>query len=389
MSLSKLSEVAKFTSSILVTKAGKTFRGVGVVLESGGRTMLYTVKHVVDGAALLSFQGKNIASPDFRNVSSSCDPIVAMKFDDEKYEKDPPPSVQLMTREEIPYIQSLAFISPDDQGKSYTCVVPEFKICKDGTLQAIVNLKKGDSGSPCFSVLKDGSLRFCGVVSQGNPRNGGGNIISFCVHNGDLGADSSEDEVDAKLSVQQFNRVRRVKFASDRGRYDIDYKRMISFLEDKKELLESLRDWDDPIPFSDVRDCTPMDVAVEKYHTNNYVAPPDPVIVVERRGVDGGGDPPAAPEDEPGPGQGKKKRDAKARNKDKAYRKRALETMCALYSYLRLLYSERDSEAIFTVIAAGNLPPLDSREYVLTGDGRNWMVSNAPVDPDRNCGFLC
>jgi len=389
MSLDKLAEVAKTTSTLISVSAGRTSRGVGVVLTSGGRAMLYTVRHVINQSNLIQFQDQSVSSPDFRDVTSAADPLVAMKI-----EYDSAPFVELVTFEELEYIDFLAFISVSEvDGKNYTCIVPEFKVLKDGTLRAIVNLKKGDSGAPCFAILKDGSLRFCGVVSQGNPRDGGGNIISMCIHHGVLKADSSDDESEKALSVQQFNAVRRVKFASDStDRYDNTYAGMINYIRNNQELIETFKKWKTPISYDDILKKAPYDAIIERYHIDNYV-PQEPEQtaaavepVREERDQDEGAVGGADDAGGVGHAESKKyrKQDQKRRNKDKAYRKRAFDTMLALNAFLQGLYSQRDSKNIFEAIAMGNLPPLTDREYVITADGRDWMVSDVPMDPNHS-----
>jgi len=170
-----LMHLSEYTSILVAKdKAGKTVRGLGVVLNSAGATLLYSVRHVVADAALATFKTVQYSSPEFNKVTQSKDPLMAMKIATDLEA----PDIELLTKTEAFDVQQLVFINCSMDDKRFICFVPEFEI-RLGELQAVVNLRKGDSGGPCFAVLGSGIMRLCGVVSRGKPRGGGGNIISF------------------------------------------------------------------------------------------------------------------------------------------------------------------------------------------------------------------
>merc|ERR1719414_67983 len=175
MSLDTLTKIGEHVHEIVVQKPKGTVRGVCVALKSGGRSMLYTVKHVARNAELIMVNGNTYSTPNFEALTDASDPMVAMKFDDDKA-----PDVELLRPHEIGNIAALAVLTSDVDGEPKVNIVPDFSIHK-GSIQGAVDLMKGDSGSPCFSIMEDGNVRMCGVVVAGNPRRGGGNFIASCL----------------------------------------------------------------------------------------------------------------------------------------------------------------------------------------------------------------
>lgn len=366
-----LSNVSAHTAHVVSTNAKATVRGVGVVLNSGGRAMLYCVKHVVHGCQLLKFQSQNIANPEFRPLTNGDDPMVAMKIED----YDGAPEIELLTHSEVFDVAHLVFMNATADDK-YICIVHTWKQLS-GKLHASVNLRRGDSGGPCFAVLNDGTLRLCGVVSSGNPRRGGGNIISFCYHSGELSADSSEDEKSLG-DVAQFNRVRRVKFASDDPE------------EISSEALSDVHNY--LVKFEDEF----RELQYWKYHMTWEMMDEDPEMVQHKLSngnlddyrddddhhyrEDGAGDDAG----DTGGGKKSKRKDKKARSKDRAYRKRSFNSARVLREKLKLAYSRKDARIIFDTIMKGNIPRMAGRTFIMTTDGRNWIFADNPPNPDWN-----
>merc|ERR1712161_5901 len=150
------------------------------------------------GAELVKFSdGSSIANPDFRSVSPGVDPITAMKYTRPDH-NDVLCKVNLLKVAEINQVASLEFVNTDADNEKYTCSVPTFTVV-NSKLNAAVNLRHGDSGGPVFAVMVDGTMRLCGVISGGNPREGGGNIISFCYHSEAVIENADEDTVAHEL----------------------------------------------------------------------------------------------------------------------------------------------------------------------------------------------
>jgi hypothetical protein len=300
--------------------------------------------------------------------------MMAMKCDVEGA-----PEVDLITKDEAFNVSFLTFINVHDDGEKFICFVPEFKVLA-GKLHASVNLKHGDSGGPCFAILKNGEIRLCGVVSSGNPRRGGGNLITFCYHTGELSGNSSdEDDPNTLSAVTMFNKVRRVKFASDdpSKKDRICKSAVVDYLDGHSDEFRGMKDWTKKITWTMMKDDS--DDVAEAMHVADW-----PRIEQQRSDEkknddgsssdEGGGD---------GPPHSKKKgkrKDQKRRNKDRAYRKRAVGRAMRFGEKLKAVYSAKDAEAIFDTVMRGNVPQLSPRSFIVSTDGSNWVVSDEPQD---------
>lgn len=376
--LKTINAIAANVGIVLVDKSGCAKRGMGVLLRSANRTMLYSVRHVVERAKMITFLGESTSDPDFRVVGAGEDPIMAMKYEGEAV------NIDMLSKDEADDVQQLIFVNVMVNDKwevldRVICVVPKFSVRK-GKLHAAVNLRKGDSGGPCFAILSDGTVRFCGVVSQGNPRGGGGNIVSICYASDMLECNSSdEDSVGHGRTPRQFNRVRRNEFASQ----DVERKRYEDARNLNRLLASSQPTWDycasidgARLRWDDVRD---PEQAVEDYYNDH--------IERTRRDDDGaddnrnqGGD------DIPPDGKRKKKRDQKRRNKDKAARKRDhcdhVQRCALLREILTHVYSELDAKNIYTaIVCSGVVPKLDDSTFINYTDGHNFVLDNELPDP--------
>lgn len=361
MCVDELRAISSSTGRLLADKAGKTVGGLGVILSSGGRAMLYTVRHVVEGCKLVKFGSLTIADPDFRNITDASDPMVAMKV-----EVDDAPKVELLTRDEAYDVKHLVFINSTEEG-NFICVVPDFKLVL-GKLHATVNLRKGDSGGPCFAVLTSGELRLCGAVSQGNPRHGGGNIVSFCYHCGETNGNSSDE--DSLGAVTQFNRVRRVSFASD----DADSLRLSNceslndFIEDFRSDFEQIGNWARPIRWDDMK--LNNDDLGAFLHAANYAE--------ERRDDDRD----VSDNDDSGAVRQSSSKRRKSKRKDKAFRKERGLVARILVEKLKQVYSLNDCSAIFDALMSGNIPKLGPRKYLQRSQAGLWIISDSLPEPD-------
>jgi len=376
VSLKMINDIANNVGIVFVEQSGRTKRGMGVLLRSANRTMLYSVKHVVDRAKMVTFLGESTSDPDFRAVGAGDDPIMAMKYEGDAVQVD------MLSIEEVDDVKQLIFVNVvvDDAWEvldRVTCVVPKFTL-RNGKLYAAVNLRKGDSGGPCFATLSDGTVRFCGVVSQGNPRGGGGNIVSICYASDMLGGNSSDEEsVGHGRTPKQFNAVRRRHFSSqdaDKVRYD-NARHLNRFLVTSQDTWDYCASIDgECLAWEDVRD---PEQATEDYCDARTQRDGDE----EQPGVDGHEEPPPDAE------RKKRKRDQKRRNKDKAVRKRNhynhAQRCARLREILVSVYSDVDAENIYTaIVRSGAVPKLDGDHFISYADGKNFVLDRELPDPD-------
>jgi hypothetical protein len=354
MSLDTFAKISKFTGPLYSVSGEKTVKGIGTILVSGGRGMLYTVNHVVKGTNLVRFLNYNLASPDFRKVAlHGDDPMVAMKI-----ECDEAPNVELLTSDEAFFVKHLVFINTSDDGDPFICIVPKFSISK-GKLHAHVNLKKGDSGGPCFAVLESGEIRMCGVVSSGNPRHGGGNIISFCYHNNEIGADSSDEEDTNNVlgDVKQFNAQRRVRFRGEDENimYEKYVRGLHDFIMDEIDTFLSMRAWKNKLNHENIG------------YDEDYLT--DHVMFQHRDDDNESGDDGDNP-------KVRKRHNQKQRNKEKAFRKRAVNVAKIFWEKLQHCYAPDDVNIIFDVAMTGNLPQMDRRTFIVSTNGNSWITTD-------------
>lgn len=364
VSLSELHEISRFCGYLYANKAGRTVRGIGVALCSGGSNMLYCVSHVVKDATLIKFQDIVVGCPDFRKLTKADDPMVAMKI---KGLPEEPPAVELLTRDEAFLVKNLVFINANDKER-FLCVVPHWKL-SGAKLHASVNLKKGDSGGPCFAVLQSGELRLCGVVSSGNPRAGGGNIIAFCYHDGEPGANSSDD--DSLGSVAQFNRIRRDSKIHDGAATLKEFTwRVNKFLKENCDDIHSMRDW--PIHFTWDDMDEKEDIVIDRMMKMED----DTESKRDEHGADDGhGD------DNQEGNKPKKKGRAKSNYKERAARKRNFYyRMKELRTLLMFTHTANDAKTIFNAVMKGNTPEVDDHahvqyyEYTNAGGKHSWYT---------------
>jgi len=320
----------------VVAFGNSAVRGVGVALKVANKVKLYTVKHVVDGVNMITFKGNEIHNPVSFPLTNGDDPIVVVDMPESHLN---PPECPVLLREEAKFVEHLLFINVCETDSFITFVPPgNFSLRRD-ELSAHVNLKPGDSGGPCFAVLRDGGLRYCGAVSRGRTNRAAGNIISFVYGDDDLGVDSSDGE-DTLVDTGMFNRARRVTFASeveDEGRKK-DYKELVSFLKREKASLQSSYNH-----FSGLRidpDSRLESLAIHTKYLENR--PP------KREESDEDAD------DDPEKSIKNKRDNRKFRNKDRAAWKRRLDTTDVLWTRLRKVYDRKGSKKIFDAIVHDN-----------------------------------
>jgi hypothetical protein len=351
-SIELLAAISKNVNFLNAERANNTVRGLGVLLNSAGSTMLYTVDHVVRKAQAITFNNVLTSQPDFRPVTMGDDPMVAMKYAHGEY-----PDVPLITNSETLDVALLVFINLMDDGEKVITMVPKFETerCK---LYATVNLKKGDSGGPCFAIMNDGTIRLCGVVSRGNPRKGGGNIIAFSYSDGTISPNSDDD---ASLGeVKQFNAVRRARFDLP-VEQNYTFVQLNEIIQERREDLVHMRDWARTPTIDDVMDYQRN----KEFDFNPFCADFD-VGAFQR--------------DNPDDPDGKKfKRAKKAFNqKERAAVKRGFMVLSSVLANAQLAYDKVDAMNIFNALARGYVPHIDNREFKYICGTNGWICDETP-----------
>merc|ERR1712178_294985 len=196
--LATLDSLSRFTSVIKVHTTNGIRKGVGCILNfKKNNPVMVTVDHVIKKASEVDFMGKTleILRPN-RLGRDDDDPVVSFDVLGEEFSDTA--TVDMLNSMEIDSIDTLVFINCNEENGNTVCFVPQFSFYQ-GLLYAAVDLGYGDSGGPCFAVLKSGDIRYCGAVSKGNGNDGGGNIISLVTRNPVVKYDSSDDEMTEDL----------------------------------------------------------------------------------------------------------------------------------------------------------------------------------------------
>jgi len=346
---------------IVLAQHEKKCKGIGFAVKDGGRTCLYSVAHVLTGAKSVAFKGKEYKSPNVTKLTNSVDPIVSM---DLGANAEGAPDVSIMTREESAHLAHLLFINVDDKGRQYVCCVPpdQFSV-SDGRLNASVNLRQGDSGGPCFAVLTNGVIRYCGTVSSGTASHTGGNVISFCYCSEELDPDSDSDDEDS-VAVRRFNEVRCDTLSDDdpANVREEAYRRLLTFLKCHKSELRSSKFGNFHLNVDRMHDQTNADF--DAYITKLHVLDSPPSGSGNRT------------DEDVEQKQKRKNKQRKSARRDRAAWKRRVLVGQGLYANLCSVYSEKDSHVLFDVIMAGKLPNTDSTDYINGYDDGDWLYAN-------------
>jgi hypothetical protein len=374
-SIDLIKEIADCCGRLIVKRGGSSIAGMGVVLKSAGRAMLYSVAHVTKDGDFVQFDkmNLNIMTPDFRHVTKDDDPMVAMKV-----EVDDCPDVELLTPSEVYDVKQLVFVNSPAIGEEYVCMTDRFEI-RRGKLHAIVNLRKGDSGGPCFAVLADGIIRLCGVVSQGNPRNGGGNIISFCYSEEKPDHDSSDDD-NPLADVTHFNKVRRIGFRSDDARERVltMHHDLHCTLASYEEDFEAMKGWPRKLNYEDFTmsddEICAMLGRVEALHARS--ASPQKIENKREKEVRFEDE----RDDDYGNGKAARNKRRKSSRKDKGARKRAVMAARNALLALRGGMPLDAANSLFDLIMMGfDISPYD---YPIHCNGSTTVYTPEPPDPE-------
>jgi len=361
MSLDLLTTIGKHVHEITVQKPRGVVRGVCVALKSGGRSMLYTVKHVARDARMIMVNGAKYSTPTFEDVTRASDPIVAMKFDQVDL-----PSVELLRLCEVDDITALAVLTSDLDGEPKVNIIPDFSFY-DGSIHAAVNLAKGDSGSPCFSIMRDGNVRLCGVVSAGNPRRGGGNFVASCLADNFEEINSSDESEDGTRlqGIANFNSIRR-RFGENHDGHEIMHRNNLNkYITDNRDALSRLRSWSVLPTWDDF----------DEHSCNDDLADALNIGVKHVTFVEG---PPNIDEGSK-PREANANRDRKKKQKSRAAQKRQLDrdlsVLRAAKAMLSAAYVDDDARNIFEGLSRGDVPEMTNGDICKYEDG-NWLYES-------------
>lgn len=365
-SLRDVWDVAQGVGSILVEKGGRTYKGIGILVGDVKLSRIYTVKHVVDGCAMMRFKGKTYCNPEWDALGSG-DSVVACAVETE-CEKH----LSLIAPDELYEVSHLIYILVDDEGEPMMNVVVNHRIVSN-KLVAAVDLKKGDSGGPVIAVLNDGQLRYCGAVSKGSSNQGNGNIMSIVVCNENVEASSDENSLG---DVAEFGRARRVRFAGHSGDLGEARKCVNNFIVAHHGILSVFQDDHLTLSMDDFENSN-----LDEYFIQEVLEDKKPQSSDDEK-EDGVG----PPDDRGKKGQ---RKDRKRRQKDKAARKRGGLALQALVAKLRCAYHPDDVRLIYKQLCKGNVPHIRDplRSYQVNGD--SWSsygpVSQADADWSPEC----
>lgn len=239
ISLDKLRSLSKNVHKIVVNAGDISRKGICFV-NGGDKSVVVTASHVVDCMDTAEFNGIVLHGGFAPVGGDDDDPIVSAKVPALRGSV----GVDVLVDHEIGLVENLAVLTVDDEDEPMINFVSGFSWKR--SLEAKVDLKKGDSGSPVFAILKDGSVRLAGVVSKGTNSMLRGNIISSYAHSAETTEviDSSDDEETA-VSARRFNKDRGRNVAVAVYRYNIALKEWYEASKADDRTLEQGRD-DDP-----------------------------------------------------------------------------------------------------------------------------------------------
>lgn len=173
----------------VTSEAGNIVRsGVGLMVMVGAELVVYTVDHVVWSAKSITLE-KEVKSDlhEFNKTSLGAGPdpvaVVKMPADADALQKlatvakEPLREMPVLSISEVSLVKGLLYVSSEG---CINYLGPNLWKFKEDSFDVTLDLKHGDSGSPLFAVLGDGSVRYAGAVSRAR---GGGdcNIVSSAV----------------------------------------------------------------------------------------------------------------------------------------------------------------------------------------------------------------
>lgn len=352
-------------------------RRVCVVLKSGVKAMLYTLSSSIS-PSMITRNGKAISKPSMARLTDEADGLHSMGVSDSDAEY-----VNLITKSELADVAKVVFVNVRFDRKNITersvSVAPWFKVDR-GNLDVTFRLDEDELGGPAFTVMRDGSVRFCGMVTRGSAEKGASVQLRFAFGGGDQVDDLSDgNSIASGGSFRQFEGIRRVKFASD------DPERVrISFANDLNEFLNDHGDIfvkpEEPLFFK-WQTIQKMGNRLSKYASAKF----DGFKIVKR--IDGEID--AVPDPDRVVDSSEKGESKRAKKKRKKLKRdwliktaRHVSAASHLKTHLLRVYSEDDAKNIYYVIVRGvNIPKLDDRRYIFGTGTSGLITSDALPEP--------
>lgn len=161
---------------------GARKKGIGYITGSNsGQCLILTARHVLDDGVEGSFSNSTYSGDfstdgnSFITFGSGVDPVTGARttFDASSVDE-----VGFIGKTDHGFISYLFMLNPTGA----VALIYDFRLERND-LHVSVNLKPGDSGSPVFAVMRDGTIKFAGVISRGTFNTGTKNIVS-CVIDG-------------------------------------------------------------------------------------------------------------------------------------------------------------------------------------------------------------
>jgi len=164
--------------------------GCGFLIKRGGMLYVYSVEHVVQNAKSMIIRTEmgevsydESMMENKETYGESDDPIVAVKTSRVTTEQlkragmVPVDDMPILSLSEKESVATIVYMSPS----GFINVIGREKFSfGSGIINVAIDLKHGDSGSPVFAMLNNGSMRYAGAVSRARG-NGEANIIASVI----------------------------------------------------------------------------------------------------------------------------------------------------------------------------------------------------------------
>lgn len=231
-SLEQMTNISKYVVSVLSETArgaqSCAKRGVGLIIsDSRGMNALYSVKHVLDDATLVTLglsNGKTYEfDPSTRKMLSygGVDPVVSISLDGASKGVM---GLSHLSHNECKSVSALVMVTGEDA----IGFIPDFEFSQYD-LYCCVDLMAGDSGSPIIAIMNSGEFRYVGAVSRGTFGSGTKNLVSIVtngVHTGSPGSlnayidvttvvDKTKGKALEKLAKMMFENAIHVRAANE------------------------------------------------------------------------------------------------------------------------------------------------------------------------------
>jgi len=194
MSLRMIDSLKKHIVRVMcIDEDGNRSSGMGFLRRVGKKVMLVSVSHIVKANRAIEFRDRTYSNPVCYYATDTTDPV---GFVDVSPVHDGA-EVPFLDFQEIGSVKELFALKMDADGEIEITRVTNFKFDEYGSIKAAIDLSRGDSGSPVFAAMLNGSIRYAGAVSSGDPNTFNGNYISSIVRHDSCRSDSFDSDSDA------------------------------------------------------------------------------------------------------------------------------------------------------------------------------------------------